>query len=176
MKVEKIDGVEYEIDSDAHKAALERNRQIAALKAEADKQTARADVAEGEIKKLGEEIASLKDPARFDAAVAARASLVERARKLGGADLKVDGLTDAQIRGAALAVAKPELKIDGKTAEYIEAAFDLATEAAPQTRADEVARIAAGLGTKRDTNDDDARARMLERNRNAWRNDQRGEN
>lgn len=177
MKVEKIDGVEYEIDSDAHKAALERNRQVVALKAEADKQAARADVAEGEIKKLSEEIASLKDPARFDAAVAARASLVERARKLGGADLKIDGMTDAQIRSAALTAARPDLRLDGKTAEYIEAAFDLATEAAPQTRADEVARIAAGVvGKREDANEDDARARMLERNRNAWRNDQRGEN
>lgn len=170
MKVERIDGVEYEIGSEQHKAAIASRDEIAKLKTERDQQQARADVADGVAKRLADEAIALKDPKRFDAAVAERATLIETARRIAGAEFKADGLTAEQIRAAALAKGKPDLKIEGKSVDYVAAAFDLAAEAAPQTRADEVARAAAGLSVTSDRIDVvDARAAMLERNRNAWK-------
>ena len=169
MTVERIDGVEYQVGSEQHKAAVASRDEIAKLKSESDKHAARADMAEGECKKLGAEVVALKDPARFDAAVAERASLDDKAKRLAGADFKCDGLDADKIRAAALAKAKPEMKLDGKSPEYVAAAFDIATEAAPQTRADAVARVAAGLTVEDRTDSMDSRSKMLERNRNAWK-------
>jgi hypothetical protein len=172
MKVERIDGVEYEVGSEQHKAAIASRDEIAKLKSEQSKLQARADIAEADGKKLAAEVAELKSPARFDAAVAERALLIEQAKKLAGADFKADGLDADKIRAAALAKAEPTLRLDGKDASYIAAAFDLSVAKAPQNRADEVARVAAGVASgvvHADSEDEPnpalARARMIERNR-----------
>lgn len=189
MEYELIEGIKYTVGTEPHRAAVARrdaaekarHDEVAALRAEKDKQAARADLAEGEGKKLAAEILALKDPKRLDAAVKSRVALESTAKALAGEEFKTDGLTDQQVRVEALKVARPEIKLDGQSDDYVRAAFDLAAEAQPQARADADDRQIANAGEaqeKRTTNNErtdnageDARVRMLKRNRSAWRND-----
>lgn len=161
MNVERIDGVDFEIGTEQHKTAAKFRDQIAGLNSELDKAQGRADSAEEQIKSLSAEIATLKDPARIDAAVAARSQLLEHARRLSP-ELKTDGLSEHEIRVAALSKARPELKLDGKSAEYVSAAFDVATASPSQSRIDAV--------TPKDELDpvESAKRLLVEHTANAW--------
>lgn len=149
MHKERINGVDYDVGTPAHADAVsrrdaaekQRNDAADALQKEHEQLKARADMAEGDAKKLAAEVAELKKPERMDAAVAARVALVDRARKLAGdSEFKADGLTETQIRVAALALARPDVKLDGKSDEYVSAAFDLATPIDPAHRTAAVTR------------------------------------
>lgn len=81
--------------------------------------------------------AQIGDTATLDARVAARATLVADARKIGGADLVVDGLTDAQIRKAAVTAKQGEEKVKDKSDAYFDGAFEfLAAEAVTDSAGD----------------------------------------
>lgn len=161
MNVERIDGVDFEIGTEQHKAAIKLRDQVAGLNSALDKAQGRADSAEEQIKVLSAENAALKDPARIDAAVSARAALLEMARKLSP-EVKADGLSDHEIRVAALNAARPELKLDGKSAEYVAAAFDVATASPNQPRIDAVA-------TKNSLDPvENAQRALAEHTANAW--------
>lgn len=177
---EKIDGVDYEVGTDAHKAAAGRRDEAAKadkterekLQARADKgetdaksEKTRADTAEAELGKL-----------RKDASDKARAALEVQARKVLGAAQKfdaVDGkpMTDAAIRLAVAQKANPELKFDGKGDAYAEVLFDMAIVKADEAQGalgslhsalHAVAHVdAAGDPTKVDLNQ--MRADMTER-------------
>lgn len=143
-KFERIDGVEYEVDTDAHRAACERrDAKAKSDKEAADKVQARADKAEADL--LAERSAREGDKARADKAEAelstfrkdaadkARVSLEGSARKVLGDEAKFDGadgkpMSDAAIRLAVASKANPDLKLDGKSDAYVEALFDMAIE------------------------------------------------
>jgi hypothetical protein len=151
MKTERIDDVDYEVGSDFHKAAL-RHR------ADAEKATVR----EQEFKKLADEFAGLKarldaaeldkgkleaslkeatDPKRLDALVQDRLAITEIARRVLGADVKLDGLDAPAIKRQIAQKAYPSLKFDGQPEAYIEGLFTAATadaEKAGEKRADEL--------------------------------------
>jgi len=144
MKIEKIDGVEYEIGTDAHRAACERRDAKAKTEKEAaDKLQARADKAEADLAQARKDADAEKARAdkaeaeaskyRKDAADKARGSLEESARKVLGEETKFDGadgkpMSDAEIRLAVASKANPDLKLDGKSEAYVEALFDMAIE------------------------------------------------
>lgn len=177
---EKIDGVDYEVGTDAHKAAAGRRDEAAKadkterekLQARADKgetdaksEKTRADAAEAELGKL-----------RKDASDKARAALEVQARKVLGAAQKFDAadgkpMSDAAIRLAVAQKANPELKFDGKGDAYAEVLFDMAIVKADEAQGalgslhsalHAVAHVdAAGDPTKVDLNQ--MRADMTER-------------
>jgi uncharacterized protein len=172
MKVERIDGVEYEIGTDAHKAAVTRHDAAQkASKDERDKLEARVDAAEVENKRLKAELAEA--PTKLAQAAQARASLESGARAVLGAEAKLDGLKDAEIRSLVVEKSSPEIKLDGKSDAYVEALYDLAVAAVAKDGAAHAAVRAAISSTStslRADADDDypsparARRQMIARN------------
>lgn len=145
-----------------------------AATARADAATARADAAEA------------KEQARADAADLEKAIVV--ARKVCGAEFKVDGLTLGQVR-AAVAAKDSGLRLDGKSEAYVGALYDAAAaradkaeQLAPATKLREGLRQIPGgrqdgetsparPGARKFRSAAQARADMLERSENAWRDE-----
>lgn len=155
---QRIDGIEYEVGSAAWSQACERrdakaaSELAAAIKRaeEAEKKTtseaARADSAEKRVKELEAELA----PARIDARVAERSSLVEKVRPVLGEAEKLDGKSDHELRLAVVQKLDPDFKVDSIEASqretYVRARFEgdvkHASKASPivQARADAFGR------------------------------------
>lgn len=134
-----VDGLPVELtDKDA--AIVNRALEAAAKRAH-DAETALAaaadqaakDVAarDAELAKRDAQIEELKgkvlDGAALDARVAERAALVSRVRELVPS-ITVDGKSDADLRRAVVVAKRGEAAVAGKSAAYIDAAFDLLTD------------------------------------------------
>jgi hypothetical protein len=186
MKKIKIDGVEYEVTEQVAQAferaqakqdteAATLKAQLTAVKADAEKDKARADQAEAARTKAEKERADAVDPKALDARVNARVVLVSTARKHLGAEAKTDGVDDVELKRAVLVKLSPDLKLDGKTPGYIEAAFDYAIEAADKRSPAEKARGAGvgdpNRGDQSDAEPDEAAARekMRKDHADAWK-------
>lgn len=117
MKIEIINGVEYEVGTPAH------------TKARADQATARADAderlakAEAERDQYKADLDAAKG--RFDAAVSERVALEQLAtsRKV---DIK--GKSNEDARKAVLSALSPSLRLDDKDDTYVRAALDIALQ------------------------------------------------
>lgn len=96
-----------------------------------EKQTARADSAEAEVKSLTEKLVVATDAKLVQAAVAARVELENKARATG-VEFKTDA-TDAEIKLAVIAKIDPDAKLEGKSADYVDARFDAALALAAKT-------------------------------------------
>lgn len=173
MKFERIDGVDYEIDTPAHKAAITRRDE--AIKAASDEkaaQKARLDASEAKVVELTTKIAEL--PTKIAEAARVRADLETGARKVLGAEEKLDGKTDDEIRKAVAAKAHPTLKLDGAEPAYVKALFDIAVARGDEgaglanlRRAAEPRLDAAGKSVRTDAVSEYARA--IEETENAGR-------
>lgn len=131
MKVIVIDGVEYEQGSDKHLAKLHADA-ANAVKAEKD----RADKAEAERdvqKERADKAEKASSAERIDSLVEARMSLLTRAARLLPATYDTKGKSDSQVRADAVAAKLGADKIAGKSEAYIEARFDMLTDAEEPT-------------------------------------------
>ncbi|MEY4582864.1 MAG: Erwinia phage phiEt88 [Pseudomonadota bacterium] len=139
---ERADALQLKLDG--------TNKELATAQAERDASKARADGLE---KQLG---------------VFARRDLEAQVKPILGADYKFDGKSDAEVRGAVVAVVLEGIKLDGKSADYAAAMFDLAV-----AQHDKLARKSTETVVKQDKADPQAgksaRELMLERNTNAWK-------
>lgn len=135
----RIDGVECEvsetaaqliakIDAASSKAIAEKDAAMKLALGEAEKAKARADHAEAELAKEKKARADAEDPKRLHAAIRARVSLEQKARLALGAEVKLDEMDEHAVKVAVLAKTSPDLKLDGKSPEYVAAAYDLAIE------------------------------------------------
>ena len=130
MHKERIDGVDYDVGSDAHRAACKRRddaeadraQKHAAMQKAKDQAEARADTAEKKLADADKTIAAFGE--RLDAAVNERVELQDKARAILGKEEKLDGLTARQIREKVIAKSAPEIKLDGKSDDYVQAMFD----------------------------------------------------
>jgi hypothetical protein len=126
-KIRLDSGIEYECAPEV-KVEIEKMRKDSAdMKKEADKLQAKYDTLEAELAKEKEGRKADADKAKenFDAAVKARVDLLDvaKAHKIE----KADGMTDTEIKTAVIkAVRGDSINLDGKSADYIEAAFDMA--------------------------------------------------
>jgi hypothetical protein len=156
-KVEKIDGVEYEIGSDAHKAACERRDAADKARAdEASKLKAERDAAKAELEKARKDAAEA--PAKAKAAIEARVALETNARKVLGEAAKFDGKSDEDIVAEVAKAGHPAIKFDGAEPAYVRALFDLAVANAGSLR-EELSAARVDEKTITGSNDMD-RARM----------------
>ena len=130
-----IDGLSVET-TDAGAQALEKlTKTISDMKAEttAAEKKAKEDADEKEkiIAKKDAEIDALaKDKltdAALDARVAARADLLDKAKRVADG-VTTDGLSDADIRKAAVTKALGDAAVTGKSQAYIDARFDILVE------------------------------------------------
>lgn len=120
----RLDGLDIEVPeavADAYAALVARTAEL-----EKNLGKAEATVAAVQVK-----LDAANDPKAVDARVAARVELVSQATKVLGAEFKADGKSDHDIRVAAIAKAKPALKLDGKTSDYVVGVFESVCEEAP---------------------------------------------
>lgn len=137
MKTIRIDGIDYELGTEAANQALSKwqaktDAAIAEATSKLEKKTqeneklqAKLDEALETVKKKDAEIAEL--PKKVAAQAKARAELESQARKVLGAKAKLDA-DDTKLRMAVIAKVSPDAKLDGKSPAYIEARFDAALE------------------------------------------------
>jgi hypothetical protein len=177
----KIGDVEYEQGSESHLQALAAQQKradadreaaeqrakaaeekAAKAQADADKAKARADAADEEAKKASE--LAKAAPAKAAEQIRARMKLEDDARAVLGRDAKLDGLNDREVQEKVLKQTTPELKLDGKSADYVQARFEIAVEQAREDAAEDdpdredgqgsaAARARAGEGGNLDADD-----------------------
>lgn len=123
-----IDGAEYEADEKvidtlhaAQKARDEAQQQSKALQGQLDSMTAARDAALSERDQLK---AKAKDEATINQLVNEKVALLDNAKKFG-VEVKATDSVDS-IRSALVKSAYPEMVLDGKSADYIAAAYDAA--------------------------------------------------
>lgn len=137
--------------SDAEKAHGEA---LAAKDAELAKKDAEIDDIKGKV----------LDEAALDARVQARSDLIATAKSIV-ADVKTDGVTDAEIRKAVV-LAKRGEGVKDKSQAYVDAAFDLLAEDAAKN-ADPLRQVAKD-GARQQTNDN-GQAAYEQRVAGAWK-------
>ena len=126
-KIRLDSGIEYDCAPEV-KVEIEKMRKDSAdMKKEADKLQAKFDALEAELAKEqeGRKADAEKAKANFDEAVKARVDLlkVAEAHKVANAD----SMTDTEIKTAVIkAVRGDAINLEGKSADYIEAAYDMA--------------------------------------------------
>ncbi len=126
-KVRLDSGIEYDCAPEV-KVEIEKMRKDSAdAKKEYDKLQAKFDALDAELKKEqeGRKADAEKAKANFDEAIKARVELlkVAEAHKVANAD----SMTDTEIKTAVIkAVRGDAINLDGKSADYIEAAYDMA--------------------------------------------------
>lgn len=178
----EIDGVTFETGSPEFVQALSlRDKridgEIAQLRAERDKATAERDAS-------AKALTEANDPKRIDSRVAARVALADRARRVLGADAKIEGKTDREIMIETIRHDDTAFAAEGRSDEYVAAYFEASTKSL--ARHDEggtgigAARSAAVAAVREDKADrtdgkpnedpndaEAARIRMLTNNREA---------
>lgn len=161
------------------KAAAEKTRADAAEKSAAEKQ-AKIDALEAQAKAVAAEtfdfdgakvlIADFRDPekrepmlsAAADKRVDVRAALRQTAAKILGANVKLDGKTDREVKALVVAKAFPAYKLDGRSDMEINTAYDLAADGAKVVAVDTARAVAVPVEPKKDekpTDPEEARRR-----------------
>lgn len=127
-KIKLDNGIEYDVPAEV-KVAYD------AIVAKADEQKKEFDVLQAKFDSANAEIEKLKADAekaeadfkaKFDEAVKTTIELRTIAQKHGIE--KADEMSNDEIKKAVVAKVHPKLNLDGKSAEYIEVAFDLAKD------------------------------------------------
>lgn len=127
-KIKMDNGIEYEVPAEVKVAYDAMVEKADATKKELDAMTAKFDSATAEIEKLkaDAEKAEADFKAKFDEMVKTTIELRTIASKHGIE--KADEMSNDEIKKAVVAKVHPNLNLDGKSAEYIEVAFDLAKD------------------------------------------------
>ena len=98
------------------------------VKKSMDALEAKVDELTAENKKLnGEKM----DAKQIHELVTKRSALVEKSKSIVKADTKFDEMSDLEIKKAVITAKYPELKLDEKSPEYIEARFDAILDSEP---------------------------------------------
>jgi uncharacterized protein len=188
MKKIRLDGIEYDVDSEAFAQAWEKHQkridaEAAELKSKLETLQGRADAADKELEKLKKEREELADPKRLDAAVSARVELVTKARSVLGEEAKLDGKTDREIMSAALEHKFKDMKCDDMSDERIAGAFDFMCRSTGSHDKDTKSKkrndslgtangaldqASKGKGKDERLDSEAARQRMYDRNTKAW--------
>lgn len=124
----KLDGIEYDVPAEVESAINGMTEKADASKKEFDELSAKYDSAQAEIEKLKADVekAEADFRAKFDEAVKTTIELRTIAQKHGIE--KADEMSNEEIKKAVVSKVHPKLSLDGKSAEYIEVAFDLAKD------------------------------------------------
>jgi hypothetical protein len=180
-----LDGLTVKVPKSAaqlvQKAIADRDAKITALTADASTMQARFDGLTEKLTKAEADAAAA--PAAARAAAEARIALEGKARSVLGADFRLDGKSDRELREAVIAKLKPKAELTGKDDAYINARFDSAFEEyTPDNASQRVTRALfpatppAAPQMRQDAGDNAdpydpaaARARMLQSSREAWR-------
>lgn len=191
----KLNGKDYEVDDEigaamdaeiknkarpvaeemdaAKKAKDKAEAKSDALETENDKLTAKVDGLESELKKVK---AERKDGGVDEIAIrkAAKERMrLERIATAVGVE-KFDEMSDLDLKKAVIVIDSPEAKLEGKTEDYVNARFDVTAENIDESdeAAKKLGEKLAGKGGNQEaevTDADDARQKMIDRQRNQWK-------
>ena len=127
-KIKLDNGIEYDVPAEVEVAFGAMIAKADEQKKELDAMTAKFDSAAAEIEKLKQDAAKAEADfkAKFDDAVKTTIELRTIAQKHGIE--KADEMSNDEIKKAVVMKVHPKLSLDGKSAEYIEVAFDLAKD------------------------------------------------
>ena len=127
-KLKMDNGIEYDVPAEVKVAFDAMTAKAEEQKKEFDAMTAKFDSATAEIEKLKQDAvkAEADFKAKFDEMVKTTIELRTIASKHGIE--KADEMSNDEIKKAVVAKVHPNLNLDGKSAEYIEVAFDLAKD------------------------------------------------
>ena len=179
-----VDGVDYETTPQVEQAVGKLQAKIDSLSADltsakADLETtkARADAAEESLAAEKQAREDAESPERVRKAVDARLALERAAGPILGDEAKLDTMSDTDIKTAVvLAVARDKdvakERLDGCEPTYLDARYDAAVEGWAESQKPNAGLAAtrkAGKDTARTDGVSDARARMMERNRELGR-------
>lgn len=170
-KIKLDSGLEYEAAPEV-KLAFDSMK----AKAEADKKAfdelqAKYDVASAEVEKLKADAVKAEEAYKADFAEAVKTAieLREIAKEKGVEN--ADGMSNDEIKRAVIAKVYPEMKLDGKSADYVEAVFDM-SKAVKAEKADAMADQRAKLNQKpadeKEDSIEDLKAKLLEAERNLF--------
>lgn len=187
MKI-RFDGVEYDACSTEHVLALTNKidglnviveaakKKAADEEAEKDKASAKCDAALEDLKALQAKFDDATSVAKLDAAVAERVALIVDAKQVLGDSYKFDGQSAVKIMTDAILAVKADVKLDGKSEDYIRARFDGLVESGARSDSIEavpgvVAKVAGKISTKEETARKDAaeqKRKLDAQNTPAW--------
>jgi hypothetical protein len=102
---------------------------------------ARADVAEQNLEKEKKARKDAEDPKRIVELAKKRSVLERSAAAILGANEKLDELSDLEIKKKVLGKAQPEIKLDGQSDAYIDAAFDVVVKTSEKKPNSETYRL-----------------------------------
>jgi hypothetical protein len=129
----RSDGVDKEVDAgsaDHLKVVAIKEAQLESLlvasKTETVETQARLDAAVAQVAALTAELAAA--PAKIAESVKARAALEAAATVLLGKDVRIDGLSDRDLRIAAIVKSDPKFVAADRSDEYVTARFDFLKE------------------------------------------------
>ena len=126
-KTEIINGIEYQVGTDAHRDARSRqdatNRKLKASYEEMQgalrAAEARADSAEKKLNQVVTAVRNRLNPGHLDAAVRNRTEVVAKANAVLGKAFKCDGISNREIKLAVVKKAYPDVRLDGKSKDFI---------------------------------------------------------
>lgn len=131
----RVDGIDALVPKQSAQvielAIKKRDDSITTLTKERDTLQGKLDAQAAELVESKKKIEEVGDPKRLDAAVNARAGLLEQAKRVLPAEHKFDGQTTRQIHEAVLTKLDDKLDLKGKSDEYVQARFDHAIETLP---------------------------------------------
>jgi hypothetical protein len=143
-----------------------------AAQAEVEKQAARADTAEAEVKKQTARADGTASPDAIAKIVAERTDLMDVAKR-AGVEVKTDGAFDAAAIRRAVVEKRTGLNLDGKSADYVQAAFDIERKKLDeQVTGHEVIAAVEGQGTngqRSDASEKSARQDMIDEQNARWK-------
>lgn len=99
-------------------------KELEDIKKDRDREKARADAAESAKTAAEKARNDAEDPKRLDAIVTQRVELFGKVKAVLGNEFKPDGKDSLTLKKEALAKLAPEIKLDGKSTDYIEGLFD----------------------------------------------------
>jgi hypothetical protein len=152
MKLIRVDGIEVELSDVAgqvvekhlaHRDMTEKEikdklseleEKKMDLEKELEKMKGNKDAMEAELAKAKDEAEAARkdanDMTRIDALVKARAELIDKCKPMVAADVKLDAMSDLEIKTAVVAATYPEIKLDGASSDRIDGLFEGAINSA----------------------------------------------
>ena len=173
----RIDSVEYEIPEGIAPVIQSKLDAFASLTKEHETLKGRADALEVETKKKDKEIEELKqkqpDRKALMAQAKARIDLEEIAKEALGEELKqdeIEKLDDLDLKKKVIEKANPEMKLDSKSADYIDGVFEtLKGRVTEDAGADLKAAIGGSVKEGGVMSADKAREESMRRDAEAWK-------
>ena len=169
-----VDGKEIEVTEEVH-AVLTRQlkdsktaiNDLASTKSIVDKLQAKVDAFEETQKKVTDE----DDKKAFNAAVHARVTLVSKGQKVIGDSEDLSTLSDREIKEKVIKKINPDVILDGKSDDYVEARFDISVEGyKPQGNESKLAeKLRSNNDSGGEINLDEVRAKAWARDQELWK-------